>query len=372
MSPDARARETTGRGMTAHTSATHATTFGARLRQRRHHHGLTQAQLADRAGVSRQLIASVETERHLPRADAAAALARALATTVEVLLAPPPAEPTGVTTAPRDGDHVRLAHVGDHLVCHVAPPEHESWTPADGVIRDGRVALLDEVPPAAVIAGCDPAIGLAGRLLESAGGPAVIAAPASTAAAVSALSAGRAHAAIAHGPVDDRPEPPIAVHRIEVARWQVGLVAPAGLAATWVDDALHGRVDVIQREPGATAQAAFERARATSGASDLRAADPGGHDHLDDRLVASGHLDAAARARDGGLVAVSIEPAALAAGLAFHPLEEHVCELWIALAHLRVPAVQRFADELTGARLHRRLAGIGGYDLSGCGREATA
>jgi DNA-binding XRE family transcriptional regulator len=48
------------------------------LRELREAAGLTQAELAARAGVSRQLVGAVEVGRHLPRVDAALALAAAL------------------------------------------------------------------------------------------------------------------------------------------------------------------------------------------------------------------------------------------------------------------------------------------------------
>jgi DNA-binding transcriptional ArsR family regulator/DNA-binding XRE family transcriptional regulator len=57
--------------------------------------GLTQAQLAELAGVSRQLVGAVEADRHLPRVDAAVRLAAALSTTVEELLAPGRATSSG-------------------------------------------------------------------------------------------------------------------------------------------------------------------------------------------------------------------------------------------------------------------------------------
>jgi DNA-binding XRE family transcriptional regulator len=47
--------------------------------------GMTQAELAARAGVSRQLVAAVEAGRHAPAVDAALGIARALGTTVEEL-----------------------------------------------------------------------------------------------------------------------------------------------------------------------------------------------------------------------------------------------------------------------------------------------
>jgi molybdate-binding protein len=85
--------------------------------------------------------------------------------------------------------------------------------------------------------------------------------------------------------------------------------------------------------------------------------------------VVGSHEEAARRAALDGMVAVTIEPAALAAGAAFHPLEEHASQLWAAPTSLDTPAVRRFLDELVGARLRRRLERVGGYDLSQVGVE---
>src|ERR1039458_5311546 len=63
---------------------------GTFLRERRLECGLTQTELAARAGVSRQLVAAVEADRNTPAADAAIGLAPALATSVEELFASRP------------------------------------------------------------------------------------------------------------------------------------------------------------------------------------------------------------------------------------------------------------------------------------------
>ena len=87
------------------------------LRARRLECGLTQAELAARAGVSRQLIAAVEAGRNAPAVEAALGLARALGTTVEALFARPPGEALGALgEALHDGMLLRVGQVGDRLV----------------------------------------------------------------------------------------------------------------------------------------------------------------------------------------------------------------------------------------------------------------
>ena len=71
---------------------------GAGVRGRRLECGLTQDALAERAGVTRQLVAAVEGGRNTPSVEAAMAIARALGTTVEELFAsqtPPIESPVG-------------------------------------------------------------------------------------------------------------------------------------------------------------------------------------------------------------------------------------------------------------------------------------
>ncbi|TVR22408.1 MAG: helix-turn-helix domain-containing protein [Nitriliruptor sp.] len=335
--------------------------LGRRVRDLRVERGLTQRQLAELAGVSRQLVGAVEADRHLPRVDAALGLARALHTSVEELLAPVAREAVGVLTEPTDGTLVRVGRVGERLVCSPTSGSGEGWAAADAVVRGGAVELLDVERPAVIVAGCDPVIGLASRLLESAAGPRVVPVATSSATAVAVLGAGRCHAIMVHGPAGTLPSPPVPVQRWRVARWQVGLAA-ADPAPGWVEEALAGRVPVIQREAGAGSQAAFERALTIGGPP---------IDPIVDGPRVSGHAEAAWRAATDGMVAVTIEPAALAIGLAFHPLEVHDSQLWIAADHAELAGLQAFMDELTGERVHRRLDAIGGYDLVGCGTTAA-
>lgn len=337
--------------------------LGARVRHLRQARGLTQAQLAELAGVSRQLIGAVEAGRHLPRVDAAVGLAHALATSVEDLLAPDPGPAVGVLGDPPEGALVRLARVGDLRVCLPTSGSGEGWAAADAVVRRGSLESFGTERPAAVIAGCDPVIGLAAGLVEAAAGPRVLPVATSSTLASATLASGRSHAAIVHGPAEAIPDPPVTVRRWKVASWQVGLAAPSDHPAGWVEEAVAGRVAVIQREPGAGSQAAFERAVSARG--DVDAASVRGP-------RAGGHAEAAWRCATDGLVAVTIEPSALAMHLTFHALETHTSELWIGIDHVDHASVRAFVDELTGERVRRRLEAIGGYDLTDRGTPIAA
>ncbi|MFP4234709.1 MAG: helix-turn-helix transcriptional regulator, partial [Nitriliruptoraceae bacterium] len=185
--------------------------LGERVRSLRLGRGLTQVQLAELAGVSRQLVGAVEADRHLPRVDAAVRLAAALGTSVEELLAPDTRDVVGVLESPAEGSLVRVARVGDQLVCVPAARSGEGWAAADAQVRGGAAQLFDVERPAAVVAGCDPILGLASRLLESTVGLRVVAASTSSAAAVAALASGRSHAVGVHGPAGRMPTPPVPV-----------------------------------------------------------------------------------------------------------------------------------------------------------------
>jgi transcriptional regulator with XRE-family HTH domain/molybdate-binding protein len=334
--------------------------LGREVRRLRVEQGLTQARLAELAGVSRQLVGAVEAERHLPRVDAAVALARVLGVPVEELLGTPPGcEIVGVTAPPREGALVRTVTVGDRLVCVPSADSGAAWARADAVVRDGRLERFEPARDAALVAGCDPAITTVAGLLDASGGG-VVPVLTSSRAAAAALAGGLAHAAIVHGRDGEVAVPPDGVRRWWVARWQVGLAAPPDAPHDWVATALAGQLPVVQREPGAGSQAAFERAVAAAGRTEPTS--------ITGPVVGS-HEEAARRAALDGMVAVTIEPAALAAGAAFHPLEEHVSQLWAAPTSLDTPAVRRFLDELVGARLRRRLDRVGGYDLSQVGVE---
>ena len=321
--------------------------------------GLTQSELAVRAEVSRQLVAAVESGRHAPAVDAAIRLARALGASVEELFAPtPPSVLPALGGQLRDRAAVRVARVGEQLVA-AEVADHgvagAGWASADGCWERGALRLhpgasLDGL----AIAGCEPAFGIAEQMLAGLGARSLLAISAPTSSAVTALSERRVHGAVVHGPDGSLPVPPLAVRRIQVARWRVGLGAPRG-AGDELETVLAG-TPVIQREAGAAVQQAFRRTCRRLGTAPPRAP-----------MIASGHIEAARLAASHRCAGLTTEPAARVFELQFLPFEDHTVELWLDAAWLAHPGAQALQELLVSSAFTQRVARRGGYDLTGSG-----
>lgn len=334
---------------------------GSRLRARRRECGLTQAELAQRAGVSRQLIAAVEAGHNAPAVDAALRIARALVTSAEDLFAP-----TGQVVTPAIGDRlpdgatVRIGRVGGHLVAAELPDHGTSagsWGTPDGVLQSGALRLFSGANPERfVLAGCDPALGIADAMLAGLGPSSLLALSAATDTALRSLARARVHGAAVHGPADHLPDAPVPVIRLHLASWQVGLATSPNVLFHTLEDLLDQSVAVVQRDPAAASQQALTRA-----ITQLDCTIPPGP-------RAAGHIDAARQATIRRCAAITTEAAARAFDLQFIPLEHHTVEIWIAEEWSHHPGVQTLGNLLTSSAFTDRLAAFGGYDLAETGK----
>lgn len=327
-----------------------------RLRGLRLEAGLTQGELAARAGVSRQLVGAVEAGRHLPRVDAGLALAAALGVDVRRLFGS--AEPASDVVSglmPQEGSAVRLGWVGERLVTTPARIGGDGWDSADAVVEGGRAVPFGDANPGAVVAGCEPGLETVEHLLRQ-GGSGAVAVATSSGAALDALGAGRVHAAVVHGPVGSLPRYPPTVVRFRLTGWRVGLAIPPGLGSSWWQQVLDGELPVVQRESGAAVQRTLEE---TVGGSTPKGPRVGGH------VIAARHGMAA------GLPALTVEPAALAVGAGFHPLDRHEAQLWVGEEWLADRGVEQVVDLIASSRFRRRLQAVGGYDLDGIGSRVA-
>jgi DNA-binding XRE family transcriptional regulator len=335
----------------------------SKLRARRLERGLTQAELAGRAGVSRQLVVAVEAGRNKPAVDAALALAAALGTTVEQLFAPAPVAGAVVSALGvplKEGAPLRVAWIGDRLVA-AELPDHgvagAGWASPDATIDRGELRLFPGAAPRGfVLAGCDPALGVAEAMLGGLGPSSLLTLSAPTDTALAALGRGDIHAATVHGPSEALPKPPVPVLRLQLARWQVGLAVAPALKRGSLEALLEGKVPVVQRDAAAASQQAFARAAAKLGLSPL----PRGP-------RAGGHIEAARLASTLGYAAVTTESAARAFELRFIALEAHTVQIWLGRRWLDHPGVGALGNLLSSSAFTERIAQFGGYDLAGCG-----
>jgi molybdate-binding protein/DNA-binding XRE family transcriptional regulator len=331
------------------------------VRERRRQRGWSQAVLAERAGVSRQLVSAVESGRHEPGVSAALALASALGVTVEVLFADDARE---LAAVPVIGDavpvgSVRAGVVGNETVVAPVAPLDE----LDGVVAHGRwtgasLALAEGARPASVVlAGCEPALGvLAGLVADRAGALWV---RASSGEARAALDAGRVHLAALHDRADRLPDAPEDVVAFELARWRVGVAFDAGQVSSAVD-AIEAGGAVVQRERSAGTQAAFDRWVRRE------------HQTRPPGPRAGGHVEVCRMVAMGVAVAgVTAEPAAVAAGLGFEAIEEHVVQLWCPRDLLVEPAVAELMDRFSSAAFGHRIAALPAYDVARLGAEVA-
>jgi DNA-binding XRE family transcriptional regulator len=332
-----------------------------RVRELRLDGQLSQGALAERAGVSRQLVSAIEADRHVPNVDAALRLASALGVTVEDLFVAPRSGGAISVRAHTDSDvasGVVVGRVGDRQV--YAPLRHllgaaDHWAVADGFMGDDGLETYSDVDTEGfVVAGCDPLLGLTATLASGRSGPRIVPVHLSTGDAIDALERGVVHAVVVHGSPGSLPASPVPTRRWHVASWQVG-VASARKGFDTVEALAERRPRTAQRDSGAGTQRALTRALQRVGSSAL----PG--------PIVDGHVDAARHVVAGVPAGVTMEAAARAFSLSFFPLETHTSELWIDTRYLEHRGALAFVNALTGANMITRSRRLPGYDVTSMG-----
>ena len=334
-----------------------------RVRDERKCRNLGQADLAEAAGVTRQLVGAIEAGRHSPSVDAALRIAGVLGVSVESLFGSGPVADVSVADATPVGTPVVVGRVGERRV-H-APVRHllssESWAAADGFVSDDGVELFGEVDESGlVMAGCDPLLGMAADVLASHHSPRLVPVYLSTGAAVAALARGVVHGVVVHGLKGALPNAPVSIRRWWFASWRVGVASPLRRAVSSVEEMAERRVRTAQREAGAGTQRALERALAAVGGTSL----PGPR--------VGGHVDAARHVVAGLPAGITMEAAAYAFGLGFLPLETHHSELWIDEQHIDHRGAVALVALLNEAALVKRAGRLPGYQIHGMGTEVLA
>jgi molybdate-binding protein/DNA-binding XRE family transcriptional regulator len=375
-----------------------------RLRLTRLSRGLSQGDLAQSAGVTRQAISGIESGRWSPSLDVALSLASALDSTVEQLFGspaePPPVrarvaassgagaagnrllltEIAGDTVAfPLTGDHAMVAGFVPALATSsgttgvaepgtASPAAPEPGTASPGVAERIEARRIAPAGPTLALAGCDPALALLLGPLQR-HDPAVDLLWWSTGnqAALELLEAGSVHAAAVHRGVDAPVRVGPGIEVVGFASWREGLAVHPRFAGSVGDlrDVVSKKLRIANREQGSEARRLLdsELNRLEIDRSLLAGYDTEAHGHLlAASAVASGFADAA----------IVTEPAALAHGLGFSAWQVEISELHIPRSLLGSTEVRALLDVLAGRELPAQLAALAGYDAEPCGRIVAA
>jgi putative molybdopterin biosynthesis protein len=373
------------------------------LRAARAQHGISQAELAQRAGVTRQAVSAIESGKSAPTMTVALRLARVLGRRVDDLFRlvdELPSVEAELLTADEltagQAVRVQVADIGGRLVARpLTGPAGVALTlpRANGIVRPGsrspaarphhravRVDLFAD--PAAlestlVAVGCDPATSLLAEhlrrrhpMMELAwqGGNSL--------QALQAVGRGEAHLAGTHllDPETGVYNVPFARHLlgtdvqlITFAVWEQGLMLAPGNphGIQHVGELARPDLRIANREAGSGARALMDAELARAG---LKPTQLAGYS-----TVVQSHL-AAAEAVAAGLAdaAVGVRAAAQALGLAFVPLAQERYDLAIPARFFELAPVQALLETLTSPLFRLEVEALGGYDVSPMGAPVAA
>ncbi len=344
---------------------------------------MSQAELADCIGVTRQAVSLIEAEQTVPSTAVALRLSAVFHVPVEKLFREEVTGQVAARTDPGDparvGERVLLARVGHALVSHRATAlygQRMQALPATGVVAGGAGAadtvLVETAPDAArrtwgVIAGCDIALGLlAAHASGSPGSLQMLWRNADNGLALRLLRTGFVHAAAVHTPslsLVERMQSRGDVW-VNFSSWQVGWILRRsdGCGFSGVGDLAAGRLRLVNRPTGSGARALLD--------SLLREAGIDGPSIPGYDRVVEGHLQIVDAVTAGiADVGIGIASAAVLAGLSFHPIREESCDIVIPGELAEDEEALRVLDALCSDEFRWDLERFGPYDVSRTGRS---
>ena len=360
-----------------------------KIRRARAARGLSQNELAVRAGISRQALGAIEAGQYQPGVSVALALARELGETVEALFGAQSPEQIDAAlpreTSVAGGTRVALARVGGKVVAVPTAPVRHHLTAADGIVSrvSGRHASVAsyvsaaEIDATLLVAGCDPAVALLADWVARRHAPVrIVALARGSIGALEALLGGRAHVAGVHlrdtrsGEYNTGPVRRALGNRrttiVRFASWELGLATAPGnpLGIRGFADLARPRLRIVNRERGAGARIALDDALA---ALKLKPAAIAGYER-----EAGGHLEVAlAIAAGQGDVGVTLRVAGEAYGLGFVPIREERYDLAVPAGEMSSAPVRAMLEAVNSSRFASEVAGLCGYDTREMGAVAA-
>ena len=367
--------------------------FENHLRERRQASALSQKQLADLAGITRQAVAAVESNRYSPATSVALQLARALRCRVEDLFSLKQAgeviEGELLGALPKGDAPVRaqVTQVGHRLLVrplHGLGELASLSAGADGLIVGAkagesrvRVELLsnrEAVRRKIVIGGCDPAMFLAAHYVGKHDQDTLLPCLMGSSSALRALKRGEVHVAGVHLADEDSVDwnlPDLKQDLrdldcivVTFAHWEEGFIVrynnPQKIRA--VTDLVKPHMTIVNREAGSGARRLLDKLLAASGIKPRRV-----KGYRDEVLS---HLDVASRIKAGLADAgIGVRSVAAICGLDFVPLQRERYDLVIPKTYYETTSGLRvLLDTMVSKRFRNELEALGGYDTRDTGK----
>jgi putative molybdopterin biosynthesis protein len=364
-----------------------------RLRAKRQALGLSQKQLADLAGITRQAVSAVEANQYSPATSVALQLARALRCRVEELFSIKSGgevvEGELIGSLP-DGPgpmRAQVTQIGDRLLVRPLDGFGELMSltaTADGLIiaaspksKRVKVKLLkdrDTVRRKIVVAGCDPAMFLAAEHLRKHDKDNLVPCLMGNSIALGALKRGEVHAAGVHLADErsgvwnlrdwQRSLGDMDCMVVTFAHWEEGLIVRQGnpKRIRGVADLTRPNVRLVNREKGSGARRLLDRQLQTAGIPTARVKGYG------DEILS--HLEVASRVKAGLADAgIGVRAAAAICGLDFIPLQRERYDLVIPKTHYEtLHGLRTLLDTIVSKPFREELEALGGYDTRESGK----
>ena len=373
--------------------------FSNHLKSIRTKNGLSQVELASRAGVTRQAVSAIESNLYLPTTAVALHLASVLDCRVEDLFSLAPTE--DIVEGTLIGDlpqaetraqpvRVKVSTIGKRTVVRPVTDlgEQLSFTvPTDGYVNDlhgqqsgstirvelsrNREAIQQEIS----VAGCDPAIFLVGEhMRRQKDQTSVIGWTMGSMAALQALQRGEVHVAGMHlfDPVTGESNLPFLRRSLNgshyevvtFATWEEGFLVRPGnpKSIRTAADLIESTVTLVNREEGSGARLLLDQRLRTSG---VEQAQVRGYE----RIVSSHFEVARAIAERQADVGIGIRSAAQLFNLDFIPLQAARYDLVVPKPYLKShPTLAHLFETLASRSFRNEIEALGGYDTSETGK----
>ncbi len=337
-----------------------------RVRELRTASELTQAELAERAGISRTAVTAIEGERLVPSVAAALALAKALGTTVEVLFGQGDKVDRPATWAWEPRTTLRQywqAEVGGQHWLYPAESAPMLTPLPDGQWQsESSVGSASSVTQTLVVACCDPAAGLLASEYAHATGWRMLILHRSSRQALELLKEGKVHLAGLHLSTADDTERNAQVVRetlgsgyqlLRVAQWQEGITTVSSSRIKSIQGSARLRLRWVGREPGSGARQCLDHLLGDRSAP---------------RRLARNHRGVAEAVSSGWADAgICVQLTSAEAGLMFLPVQEEAYDLCIPNAFHDDPRVQALLKVVRSPNYRQILANLPGYSTTQTG-----